>query len=422
MEYDSFIRWLEEVPLYGHKDGTRNMEKLMARMGHPEREAKVIHVAGTNGKGSICAMIASVLRESGLKVGLYTSPHLVSYTERIQVDGVQIPKTDLARIGTKVKEEIGKMVAEGENHCTFFEILTAIGFLYFAEQKVDAIVLEVGVGGRLDATNIIDDPALCVIASISLDHTKVLGDTLEAIAGEKAGILRASCPVVLAENPLCVQEVVKQKASQIPCGYLYAPDFDVAADTYEIPLVGDYQVQNKQAALVSLRYLQEHGFPITEESLREGLKKTAWPGRMQRLSFEGQELLLDGAHNPAGASMLVQYLRRTFEKDSIVLVFSALGKKDVRGILSPLRDCAAVREAVFTCIDGENNTEQFVSIWSESGKPCRVVEKPIEAVREAGRLQAAQGDGKPSGARALTVCAGSLYLLGELLPDLEKQA
>ena len=277
MEYDSFIRWLEEVPLYGHKDGTRNMEKLMARMGHPEREAKVIHVAGTNGKGSICAMIASVLRESGLKVGLYTSPHLVSYTERIQVDGVQIPKTDLARIGTKVKEEIGKMVAEGENHCTFFEILTAIGFLYFAEQKVDAIVLEVGVGGRLDATNIIDDPALCVIASISLDHTKVLGDTLEAIAGEKAGILRASCPVVLAENPLCVQEVVKQKASQIPCGYLYAPDFDVAADTYEIPLVGDYQVQNKQAALVSLRYLQEHGFPITEESLREGLKKTAWP-------------------------------------------------------------------------------------------------------------------------------------------------
>ncbi len=405
MNYESFIRWLEDVPLYGHKDGTRNMEKLMARMGHPERLAKVIHVAGTNGKGSICAMTASVLQESGLHVGLYTSPHLVRYTERIQVDGAEISETEFASIGSEVKAEIEKMVAEGENHCTFFEILTAIGFLYFARRKVDAVVLEVGVGGRLDATNIIEDPALCVIASISLDHTKVLGNTLEAIAFEKAGILRPSCPVVLAENPACVQEVVRRRAEETPCPYLYSPDYDLSASEYEIPLTGDYQAQNKQAALCGLRYLQRVGFPITEESLREGLKKTAWPGRMQRLIFEGRELLLDGAHNPAGASMLAGYLSRNFEKDSVSLVFSALGKKDVRGILGPLRDVDAVREAVFTCIDGEDNTEQFVSIWEESGKPCRVVKKPIEAVRAAGN-------------GGLTVCAGSLYLLGELLPDL----
>lgn len=404
-DFTAFIHWLEDVPMYGHKDGTNNIRKLMKRMGDPQKKAKIVHVAGTNGKGSTCAMVASVLRESGLKVGLYTSPHLVTYTERIQVNGVNIPEGEMTRLGWLVKEEIGKMVAEGENHCTFFEILTAIGFLYFAEQKVDAIVLEVGVGGRMDATNIVEDPAVCIIASISLDHTKVLGDTLEAIAGEKAGILKPGRPVVLSENPLCVQEVVKARADEVGCPYVYAPSLDLGAENYRIPLVGDYQRQNKQTALAALRILKKQGFPITEETLKEGLRKTAWPGRMQSMELDGQPLLLDGAHNPGGAGMLAAYLERNYPKESITLVFSALGKKDLSGILLPLRNCGAIKQAIFTCIHEEDNLDHFIQYWEEGqgSKPYRINKVPMEAVKEA----AAE---KPP----LVVIAGSLYLIGEI--------
>ena len=182
MDYEAYIQWLEAVPMYGQKDGIHNMEKLMDRLGNPQDQIPVIHVAGTNGKGSCCAMLAQILKESGYKVGLYTSPHLVEYTERIQVDGVAISKEDWVQLGLVVKETAQAIAQEGGNHATFFELITAIGFLYFVRQKVDIIVLETGVGGRLDATNVVKNPALCLITSISLDHTKVLGNSLEQIA------------------------------------------------------------------------------------------------------------------------------------------------------------------------------------------------------------------------------------------------
>ncbi|MCF0136158.1 MAG: bifunctional folylpolyglutamate synthase/dihydrofolate synthase, partial [Lachnospiraceae bacterium] len=338
MTYEAFITWLEKVPLYGHKDGINNIRKLLARLGHPEKCAPVIHVAGTNGKGSCCAMMASVLQRSGMKVGLFTSPHLVTYGERIRVDGINISEEELVRLGLEVKKQLEEMVAAGENHCTFFEILTAIGFLYFAREQVDVIVLEVGVGGRLDATNVVEEPALCLIASISLDHTKVLGDTLEAIAAEKAGILKAGRPVVLSENPLCVQQVVETAAREKGCPFIYAPSFESGASDYPIPLAGNYQKQNRRAAVTALRLLQQQGFPITEESLREGLARTDWPGRMQTLQVEGQTVLMDGAHNPGGARMLADYLDQSYAPGSCTLVFSALGKKDLSGILQPLAE------------------------------------------------------------------------------------
>ena len=188
MTFQEYIHWLEGVPMYGKKDGTHNMEKLMARFGDPQDQIPVIHVAGTNGKGSCCAMLSQILQESGYKVGMYTSPHLVDYTERVRVNGTPIAKEDWVKIGLQVKEAAEAIAAAGENHATFFELVTSIGFLYFVQEKVDVILLETGVGGRLDATNVVKEPKLCVITSISLDHTKVLGDTLPQIAAEKAGI------------------------------------------------------------------------------------------------------------------------------------------------------------------------------------------------------------------------------------------
>lgn len=446
-EYGRFIRWLEEVPLYGHKDGTRNMVLLMQRLRRrpdgtcPEEpvDAGVIHVAGTNGKGSCCAMLASVLEESGSKVGLYTSPHLVDYAERIQVNGRPISHGDFARLGCIVKEEIERMVADGFNHCTFFEILTAIAFLYFNEQKVDYIVLETGVGGRLDATNIIEHPLLTLITSISLDHTKVLGSTVEAIAGEKAGILRPGCPIVLSKNVPSVQQVVKEKARDENCPYLYAGEVESGAEDdgshltlsahlsaavendkgraaffeyrdLTIPLTGDYQVENACAVLCCLYFLKQKDPAVTDAVIARGLAGTRWPGRMQHLLWKGQPVLLDGAHNPSGAGMLAGYLARHYEDKDCTLVFSALAKKDLTGVLSPLRDCPAVKRVIFTCIDGQDSTEIFEDIWRQvaGGKPYRVIPSPIKALDQA-----------VSERPDLVVCAGSLYLIGDLLKGME---
>lgn len=420
-DYQRFISWLEEVPLYGHKDGTNNIRKLMKRFGDPQESFRVIHVAGTNGKGSCCAMLASILTKSGYRTGLFTSPHLVDYTERIQVDGQMIPREDFVRLGELVRGEIRKMVEEGENHCTFFEILTAMGLLYFHEAGAEVVILETGVGGRLDATNIIEPPSLILtlITSISLDHTKVLGDTRELIAFEKAGIMRPAVPVILSKNLPGVQQVVRERAEELGCPYVYAGDmpetderrYTATKERYTIPLEGDYQAENLTTVLMAVDLLRKSGQAdrITDETLKEGLLSTNWPGRMQRALFEGKPLLLDGAHNPDGARRLADYLGRNCPSDSVTLVFSALGKKDVSGILTVLRDCPAVRRAVFTRIHGEENEERFIKDWSgadrEDIKPYVTVPDPLGALREAAREEDT----------SLVVCAGSLYLIGEVL-------
>ena len=440
MTFTEYIDWLEAVPMYGKKDGTRNMEKLMKRFGDPQDQIPVIHVAGTNGKGSCCAMLAQILQESGYRVGLYTSPHLVEYTERIRVNGQPISKADWVQIGTEVRAAAEAIAAEGDNHATFFEIITAIGFLYFVREKVDVILLETGVGGRLDATNVVKQPQLCIITSISLDHTKVLGDTLPQIAGEKAGIIQPGVPVVLAQNQPEVQAVVRAVAEEKGAAYCYSGEVQAdaqgsyrgttlgdAAFSYEqleLALIGDYQVQNVSAVLCAAQILQQKGWAITEESLRRGLKHTHWPGRMERRSFEDRPILLDGAHNPNGAQMLAAYLDQHYAPGSCNLVFSALAKKDVSGIVEPLRQCAAIGQVYFTCIYGENQMEYLSQLWQQSrGAESRAeagalsqqaadaAESPIHCI--ASPKEALQAAVHQPGVQ-LTVCAGSLYLVGEI--------
>ena len=431
MTYTDFIEWLEAVPMYGKKDGFHNMEKLLARFDDPQDQIPVIHVAGTNGKGSCCAMMAQILRESGYSVGLFTSPHLVEYTERIQVDGKQIPKEEFLKIGREVKAAAEAIAAEGHNHATFFELITATAFVYFYRCKVDVIVLETGVGGRLDATSVVKEPKLCLITSISLDHTKVLGDTLPQIAGEKAGIIRPGAPVVLAENQPSVQAVVKAEADKNGCQYCYSGEVKVEAaghyrsdefdyEKLEVALIGDYQVQNVSAVLCAVGFLQKAGWQITEETLRAGLKHTRWPGRMESREFEGRPILLDGAHNPSGAQMLADYLAGHYAPGSCNLVFSALAKKDISGIIQPLKQCIAIGQVFFTCIHGEDQLQELTELWKQgreeadnliSGQDVRCIASPKEALKAAVH----QPDTK------LTVCAGSLYLVGEIEAILDEE-
>ena len=431
MTYTDFINWLEAVPMYGKKDGFRNMEKLLARFGDPQDQIPVIHVAGTNGKGSCCAMLAQILRESGYSVGLFTSPHLVEYTERIQVDGKQIPKADFLQTGLEVKAAAEAIAAEGHNHATFFELITATAFIYFYRRKVDVIVLETGVGGRLDATSVVKEPKLCLITSISLDHTKVLGDTLPQIAGEKAGIIRPGAPVVLAENQPSVQAVVKAEADRNGCQYCYSGEVErVTEDHYrcadfdyeqlEVALIGDYQVQNVSAVLCAVSFLQKAGWKITEETLRLGLKHTRWPGRMERREFEARPILLDGAHNPSGAQMLADYLDGHYAPRSCNLVFSALAKKDISGIVQPLKQCAAIGQVFFTCIHGEDQLQELSDLWKQGREAASKAEtkhsiRCIASPKEALQAAVHQPDTE------LTVCAGSLYLVGEIEAILEEQ-
>lgn len=431
MTYTEYIDWLEAVPMYGKKDGFHNMEKLLARFGDPQDQIPVIHVAGTNGKGSCCAMLAQILKESGYRVGMFTSPHLVEYTERIQVDGKQIAKDDFLQIGLEVRAAAEAIAAAGHNHATFFELITAIGFICFARQKVDVIVLETGVGGRLDATSVVKAPELCLITSISLDHTKVLGDTLPQIAAEKAGIIRPGAPVVLSQNPPEVQEVVKAEAEKNGCIYCYSGNVMVKEDNYhraegfsyenlKTALIGDYQVQNVSAVLCAVEFLQKGSWRITEETLRRGLKNTRWPGRMERREFEGRPILMDGAHNPGGARMLADYLNGHYAPGSCNLVFSALAKKDVSGIVDPLRQCPAIGQVYFTCIHGEDQMQELTALWQRGRTAANepAADDGIHCIASPKKaLQAAvhQRDTE------LTVCAGSLYLVGEIEAILDEQ-
>ena len=432
MEYQEFITWLEAVPLYGHKDGLANIKKILEAFRHPEEGPKIIHVAGTNGKGSCCAMLSGILSEAGYKTGLFTSPHLIDYTERIMIDKEQISKEDFAFLGDVVRRMILEMVARGENHATFFEILTAMAFLYFAgvrspketekidpeeaassieeavrrlgltcsmEEPCDIIVLETGVGGRLDSTNAVDNKILTLITSISLDHTKVLGSTVEEIAGEKAGILREDCPVVLAKNRGRVRETVLKKAGKIGAPFYYAGDEE---PQYEIPLVGDYQRENLGAVQVCVRILKEQGLRIPETAVAEGLRRVQWPGRMEHVTVLGKSVILDGCHNPGGAGEMAKYLEKYCEKGSVTILFSALAKKDVTAILEPIRDQEAVQDFIFTCIDGQDETKRFEEIVG-GVKPWETIKDPKEALIAGAKRETS----------TLIVC-GSLYLIGEI--------
>ncbi len=408
------------------KLGLDSIHALARALDDPQKKFPAIHIAGTNGKGSTAAMTASILRAAGLRAGLYTSPHLISITERIRVGQEEITPEDFARLATEVRATGERLVAEGVLPAppTFFEQVTMIGFLYFAEKQVDLAVLEVGLGGRLDATNICE-PVVTAITPVGYDHQQYLGDTLSSIAGEKAGIVKPGVPVVIAP-----QHDEAMKAIIARCEELNAPmietsrPFDVEAangaedigrysfryralrDEYaaRLNLRGKHQITNALTAIHIAEQLQDAGFDIPSPVITEGLSKAEWPGRLEmvRVSPSQAPLLLDGAHNEAGARVLRDFLDEHFSSVPITIIFGAMADKaisEMSGILFP-----AVRQVIATRIASPRAADPR-AIAETTHRDVIRIENVSEALDEALRITPQHG--------LICVC-GSLFLVGEI--------
>jgi dihydrofolate synthase / folylpolyglutamate synthase len=332
----------------------RRMDLILQRLDNPHLKVRSVHIAGSKGKGSTSAMIASVLSASGYRTGLYTSPHLLNFGERIQVDGHEIPDSDVIELVGRMKphiEAVNKDATYGK--LTTFEIITVLGFLFFAERKCDITVVEVGLGGRLDATNVVQ-PEVCAITSISLEHTDVLGNTLGEIASEKAGIIKKGVPVVSAPQKEEVSQVI-DKVSRERGAFLIRAGHDIqwkglgydaihqslrvkgrlASYAITIPLVGDYQLENAAVAVGCLEVLIDKGFHLSSETIVRGMSAVMWPGRLQVLR-QAPYVVVDGAHNPYSASKLRQALKKYFVYRKATLVIGTSSDKDISGIVSEL--------------------------------------------------------------------------------------
>ncbi|MEH2354299.1 bifunctional folylpolyglutamate synthase/dihydrofolate synthase [Nostoc sp.] len=330
MNIDSVIQPLQR---FGVHLGLDRIVNLLANLGNPHHQVSVIHVAGTNGKGSVCAYLSSVLTEAGYRTGRYTSPHLVDWTERICLNEQPISSEELSQLLEKVQA----VIRAGDESATQFEVITAAAWLYFAQQQVDVAVVEVGLGGRLDATNVCLEPLVTLITSISREHWQQLGPTVADIAREKAGILKPGCPVVVGPLPPEADQVVRSRALELQCP-IFTPqparqiatgwaEYETIQNSklvlsvaevfkiqnsklikYPLPLAGQIQLTNSALAIAALEILQQQGWQISEKAIINGMAKTKWPGRMQWTTWENHKLLLDGAHNTAAAQVLRQYV------------------------------------------------------------------------------------------------------------------
>lgn len=342
MNIDSLLKSFQH---FGVHLGLSRIVKLLATLGNPHQQVPVIHVAGTNGKGSVCAYLSSVLTEAGYRTGRYTSPHLVDWTERICLNEEPISPEILCPLILQVQAAIDP----NEESPTQFEVITAAAWLYFAQQQVDVAVIEVGLGGRLDATNVCPQPLLTIITSISREHWQQLGPTVADIAGEKAGILKPGCPAVVGPLPPDADKVVRsrilelkcpiftpQPARQIATGWAeYQTIHNSKTLKYPLPLQGQIQLTNSVLALTALEILQEQGWQISEESIINGMAKTKWPGRMQWTTWKNHKLLIDGAHNPASAKVLRDYVD-SLDSQKLTWIMGMLSTKEHKDIFQAL--------------------------------------------------------------------------------------
>ena len=357
----NYISLIEELKKRGSVPGLDAIEGLLEELGHPEDNLKIVHIAGTNGKGSIFAYLSSILIAAGFKVGRYISPTISCYEERFQINGKYITKDKLARLYNIVEEAMKREEEKTGLKPTLFEVETAISFLYFKEEEVDYALIEVGMGGRMDATNVIRHPELTVISSISYDHQAFLGDTLEEISWQKAGIIKESCPVVLSENSDEVCKVIEQEAKKkrVKCIEIEPTDYEVLSETpygstflwkeqrYETKLPGRHQVSNAVTALAASEYLFHKDYEknnarkaiakkLDEMNVKSaqqgGIIRTCWPGRLEVLKKEPL-FYRDGAHNPDGAKKLAAFLQKYFTNKKIIYIMGVLKDKEYKKML-----------------------------------------------------------------------------------------
>ncbi|MCU9806745.1 MAG: bifunctional folylpolyglutamate synthase/dihydrofolate synthase [Paraclostridium dentum] len=424
MNYNEALQFIHESHKFGMRLGLDNIKKLLELLGNPQNNLKIIHVAGTNGKGSTCSFISSILKESGYKVGLYTSPFLETFTERIRVNGENIREEEVGKIVSLIKEKIEIMVSEGYSYPTEFEIVTAMAFYYYNQEKVDFVALEVGLGGRYDATNVIDKPVVSAITSISLDHTGILGDTLAKIAFEKGGIIKENCPTIVYPQQEEASEVIKnicaeKKSKYIECDFknIEIKSSNINSQIYncningkelrdlEIKLIGDHQIKNSIVALNVIEYLNDIKITnISEENIRKGLLETKWPGRIEKIS-ENPMFIIDGAHNEEGAKSLANSIDKYFENKNKILVIGMLEDKDIDSVLDLL--IPKFNKVITTTPDNPRAID--------ANKLKEKIERyNIEVTCEPNIKEAVDYALKISNKDDVIISAGSLYMIGNV--------
>lgn len=427
MTYDEAVRYIKDTGKFGSKLGLEVMTNLLHKMGDPQKKFKAVHIAGTNGKGSASAYISSALCANGYKTGLFTSPPIIDETERIQINGSFADKNEFAAITEYVKRFADGMEADGYRYPTEFELFTAVAFEYFARQKVDVAVVEVGLGGRLDATNVCE-PVLCVIMTIALEHTQWLGDTLEKIAYEKAGIIKDGVPVVMyPELADEVRTVIKSEAQKHGSAVYDSADvlintvksdingsiFDYndgvrSINNIQTRLIGLHQIKNCTTALKALFALQSVGFDIDIQKTLDGIKSTRWRGRFDIMQNEPL-VIFDGGHNEQCMRALVSCVDMYLKPYKKILVFSMFADKDCVNSIKLLKGRFDVR-IVTEMKHKRRATAEYISTCFD--EEVTVIRDTDEAVRSAVRL-AKESD--KTGTRSAVVVCGSLNLLEEVL-------
>lgn len=423
MNYQEALAYINDKDKYGSRLGLDSIGRLLELLGNPQKGLNYIHVAGTNGKGSTSSYLAHCLQSAGYKVGLYTSPYLERFNERIQISGIDIPDDDLAEITDMVKEKASQMVEEGLEHPTTFEIVTAIGFVYFQQEKTDYVVLEVGLGGRFDSTNIIDYSLAAVITTLDYDHTEVLGDTLAKIAYQKGGIIKKDGIVVSYPQEAEAIETLMNISRELNSDFYLTPveNLDVKDETeygstfdftfedellrdIKISMLGEYQVYNATLAITTLLVLRKKGLvKISNQEIYKGLFDTKWKGRLEVMRRK-PTFLIDGAHNLQGITHLAKAIK-LFKYNKLILGIGILKDKDYSSmveLLAPLADKAVVTEVRMPRkLDAEllcKELEKYIDQVYVEKDIKKAIDKCIELANEDD----------------LIVFGGSLYLIGEV--------
>ena len=421
MTYEQALEYIHGTSNFFCKPGLERIRELCQGLGNPQDKLKFIHIAGTNGKGSVSCMLSSVLKEAGYKVGLYTSPYILEFNERMRVNGENIPNDRLSSLTEKAKAIADKMT----DRPTEFELITAIAFQYFHEEECDIVVLEVGMGGRLDATNIINAPLLSVITGIALDHTAFLGDTIEQIAGEKAGIIKQNSKVIFGGEDSVSEAVIAKNAHDMQ-SELYKIDYsDLKINSMSlegtsfnfgaykdimIGMLGSYQPRNASLVLAALDLLNDSGLSIGENAIRDGLLKAKWPARFEIIN-NNPLVIFDGAHNPQGIGVAVDSIKRYFSDKRVVVLSGVLRDKDYATIAKSISEIALCAYTITPENPRALTADKYARIISDNGVdalPCQSIGEAIElAIKKAKEENTA------------LICLGSLYTYGEVISVLK---
>ncbi len=427
MTYEEARRFLENCNQYAGELTLEPLREMLRRLGNPQDKLSFVHIAGTNGKGSILAYVSTILFKAKYRVGRYVSPTIFGYRERIQVNGVSISREDLTRLTEKVERVGAQMLSEGLRHPTMFEAETAVAFLYFLEQGCEIVVLEAGMGGRTDATNVIQNTLVAVLASISMDHMGFLGDTLFEIAENKAEIIKPGCMVVSVKQMEEAERAVIERSKKVGCSVVVA-DADAAVhrkrglfqqtfdykeqESVEIALSGEYQFINAVAALEVVEALRKKGYQIPEEAVRSGLKETVWKGRFTVVAREPY-VIVDGAHNRDAAKRLRETIEQYLSDKRLIYIMGVLADKEYERVIE---ETVSFASEIVTVMTPDNEralpAEKLAEAVAKYHVPVQAAESIADAVERAYALARKED---------VILAFGSLSYLGELIRQVERR-